>query len=119
MSNNKKDITLHCLNVPFLLTQHIINNLTLDQLNSYPLLAMALKMVYDEKIKNRILILTPKFSSKSFVWISSTRTSLTNTREVSITTIDTTNELNRIQENLFKVNDVKYNGVLITTITCY
>ena len=118
VSSDEKNIAFQCLNVPFQLTQNIIDNLNLDQLKQYPLLALALKMIYDEKQKERILILTPKYSSMSFVWISSTRTSLNNHREVTTTTIDNTRaELEKLQRLFFHLNDVEYNGILITTIT--
>jgi hypothetical protein len=116
--NDDKNIDFQCLNVPFQLTRNIIDNLNITQLKQYPLLATALKMVYDETQKERILILTPKYSRVSFVWISSTRTSLNEYREVTTTTIDNTHaELDKLQHYFFKWNDVTYNGILITTIT--
>lgn len=118
MSSEKKNINFQCLNVPFQLTQNIIDNLNIEQLKQYPLLAIALKMVYDEQYKERILILSPKYSPMSFVWISSNRTSLNNHREVTTTTIDNTRaELSKLQRLFFNLNEVKYNGILITTIT--
>ena len=118
MSSEEKNINFQCLNVPFQLTQNIIDNLNIDQLKQYPLLAIALKMVYDEQQKERILILTPKYSPMSFVWISSNRTSLDNHREVTTTTIDNTRaDLSKLQTYFFNLNEVKYNGILITTIT--
>ena len=97
MSDQHKQISYHCMDVPFLLTKQIIDNLTIEQLNAYPLLATSLKMVYDEQNKNRILILSPRHSEKSFVWISSDRTNLYQTREVVQTIIETSKDLYDIQ----------------------
>ena len=54
MSDQHKQISYHCMDVPFLLTKQIIDNLTIEQLNAYPLLASSLKMVYDEETKEDV-----------------------------------------------------------------
>lgn len=119
MCDRDKQVSYHCLNVPFLLTKQIIDNLTIEQLNAYPLLASSLKMVYDEQDKNRILILSPRHSETSFVWISSDRTNLYQTREVVQTIIETTRELYNIQNKMFNEYDIKYNGIIIISIICF
>ena len=119
MSDQHKQISYHCLNVPFLLTKQIIDNLTIEQLNAYPLLASSLKMVYDEQDKNRILILSPRHSETSFVWISSDRTNLYQTREVVQTIIETSKDLYDIQNKMFNEYDIKYNGIIIISIICF
>lgn len=119
MSDQHKQISYHCMDVPFLLTKQIIDNLTLEQLNAYPLLASSLKMVYDELNKNRILILSPRHSETSFVWISSDRTNLYQTREVVQTIIETSKDLYDIQNKMFNEYDIKYNGIIIISIICF
>ena len=119
MSDQHKQISYHCMDVPFLLTKQIIDNLTIEQLNAYPLLATSLKMVYDEQNKNRILILSPRHSEKSFVWISSDRTNLYQTREVVQTIIETSKDLYDIQNKMFNEYDIKYNGIIIISIICF
>ena len=118
MSDQHKQISYHCLNVPFLLTKQIIDNITIEQLNAYPLLATSLKMVYDEQDKNRILILSPRHSETSFVWISSDRTNLYQTREIVQTIIETSKDLYNIQNKMFNEYDIKYNGIIIISIIC-
>lgn len=119
MSDQHKQISYHCMNVPFLLTKQIIDNITIEQLNAYPLLASSLKMVYDEQNKNRILILSPRHSETSFVWISSDRTNLYQTREVVQTIIETSKDLYDIQNKMFNEYDIKYNGIIIISIICF
>lgn len=119
MSDQHKQISYHCMDVPFLLTKQIIDNLTIEELNAYPLLATSLKMVYDEQNKNRILILSPRHSEKSFVWISSDRTNLYQTREVVQTIIETSKDLYDIQNKMFNEYDIKYNGIIIISIICF
>jgi len=119
MSDQHKQISYHCMDVPFLLTKQIIDNLTIEQLNAYPLLASSLKMVYDEQDKNRILILSPRHSETSFVWISSNRTNLYQTREVVQTIIETSKDLYDIQNKMFNEYDIKYNGIIIISIICF
>lgn len=119
MSDQHKQISYHCMEVPFLLTKQIIDNLTIEQLNAYPLLASSLKMVYDELNKNRILILSPRHSETSFVWISSDRTNLYQTREVVQTIIETSKDLYDIQNKMFNEYDIKYNGIIIISIICF
>lgn len=119
MSDQHKQISYHCMDVPFLLTKQIIDNLTIEQLNAYPLLASSLKMVYDELNKNRILILSPRHSETSFVWISSDRTNLYQTREVVQTIIETSKDLYDIQNKMFNEYDIKYNGIIIISIICF
>ena len=119
MSDRHKQISYHCMGVPFLLTKQIIDNLSIEQLNAYPLLASSLKMVYDEQNKNRILILSPRHSETSFVWISSDRTNLYQTREVVQTIIETNRELYDIQNKMFNEYDIKYNGIIIISIICF
>ena len=119
MSDQHKQISYHCMDVPFLLTKQIIDNITIEQLNAYPLLASSLKMVYDEQNKNRILILSPRHSETSFVWISSDRTNLYQTREVVQTIIETSKDLYDIQNKMFNEYDIKYNGIIIISIICF
>ena len=109
------DVNSICMELPFTLTKNMIHNISEEELNKYPLLKNLLIEVYSEKVKDIILIFTPR-NGNSFAWISSNRTSLENKREINIIDVDNDNTVYSLKEKMFKENNIKYNGVIITVI---